>query len=449
MSMFERFKADLTGDAVFNRVLKNMSWLFSAHIMIAALGLISLAVTARALGPAGLGILAIVESYVRIVDRLLRLEPWQAVIKYGVDALEREEKGRFHRLIKLSILIDLAGGFLAGSVAIALAWFIAPRLGLPDDGFKYICLVALALFLSLRPTGIAVLRIYDRFDKLAKLDVFVAVLRLVLCVLAYWFDLGIWAFLAILLVQSLADGILAFVYALIELTKRGDHHIMRTRARDAISENLGFLRFLWNSNFNVILRQSSQRFDVIILAALVDPAAVGFFHVAKRTANAALRFGRPLRQAIYPEIARIWARGEVARFARVVTRTSTLVFLVAFVCFVPIALNLPAILATFLGEEFRDAASLVTVQALAVIVYLSGIILNPTLLSMGKDKELVRITIIATIAFFALFVPLVKTFGATGAAISHLLFNLIWMAGCLVFLWRESQRRRANKVSDV
>ena len=116
-NVINRLKHRLATEPVFRRLLRNISWLFSTHFLIGVIGMATLAFTARTIGASGLGILAIVEAYVRIVDRLLRLEPWQATIRYGVEALEIGDSPRFLRLVKLSIVIDLAGGLLAGSAA--------------------------------------------------------------------------------------------------------------------------------------------------------------------------------------------------------------------------------------------------------------------------------------------------------------------------------------------
>ena len=73
---------------VLRRILRNSSWVLAARTAGALLGLVSLALMARALGPAGLGLVAAAQAYTRIAGRLLRLEPWQSVIKFGAAALE-------------------------------------------------------------------------------------------------------------------------------------------------------------------------------------------------------------------------------------------------------------------------------------------------------------------------------------------------------------------------
>ena len=90
------------------RMSRNMSWTFAGQLFISLAAVATLFITARALGQASLGILALVESFVSIVDLILRIEPWQAVMRYAIQAQERRDEAAFARLIKLSLLIDAA-----------------------------------------------------------------------------------------------------------------------------------------------------------------------------------------------------------------------------------------------------------------------------------------------------------------------------------------------------
>ena len=378
-----------------------------------------------------MGILALVESFVRIVDLILRLEPWQAVIRYAIQAQHRGDTAAFLRLIKLSVLIDAAGGVLAGVVCMILAPFVAPLIGLPEGvGEEYIWVMALGLFFSFRPTAIAVLRIFDRFDRLAWVDMISALVRLLLTVVAWLAGLGIWAFLVILLVQSLLDGLLAFAVALHELRKRGHHGALTAQGLAALRENPGFLRFLWNSNFNVILRQSANRFDVLVLGAMMSPAAVGVYQLGKRVMNRLTKLAGPLRQTIYPELARLWDKGKIHQFNRLVLIFSASILLLQLVIAVPFMLNMERVIAVLFGPAFAGAGPVMNILLISAIIFASGVALNPALLAMGKDRMLVRVTMLSTLLFALSFLPFVHFWGVEGAAASNLIFNLTWTIGC-------------------
>ncbi|NVO56390.1 oligosaccharide flippase family protein [Rhodobacteraceae bacterium B1Z28] len=404
-----------------------------SQILIAVFGLATLIITARAVGPAAVGVLALVDAYVQVLDRLCRLEPWQAVIKYGSDALTEDDAQRFGHLVKLSVVIDIVGGLLAGTVAILLAPFLAPLIGLPEDnGSSYLVLVAIGLFLSLRPTGIAVLRIHDRFDLLAISDMVVAGLRLIGTIIVFLLDLGLWAFLALMLMHQVLTGLVAFFIALRELRRRGVKAFMPLKLRTALKQNPGFLRFLWNSNFNVVLRQSTQRLDVLVVGALLDVTSVGFYQVGKRIMTNIVRIGGPIRQVLYPEMTRLWSAREHGHFWKLVRYTSFLMFGFSLAISVPLAWKMPDLAVLLFGAEFEGAAPVMTILMFAAVIYLGGLSLNPTLLSMGLDRALVRTTMVATGVFAVSFVPLLFVLGIEGVALSHVIFNIVWTTGCIL-----------------
>ncbi|MBA4490855.1 oligosaccharide flippase family protein [Paracoccus sp. S1E-3] len=428
------------GRSLRSRLSRNLSWTFASQLFISIAAVVTLFITARALGPAGLGILALVESFVRIVDLILRLEPWQAVIRYAIQAQHRGDTAAFLRLIKLSVLIDAAGGVLAGVVCMILAPFVAPLIGLPEGrGEEYIWLMAAGLFFSFRPTAIAVLRIFDRFDRLAWVDIISALVRLLLTVVAWLAGLGIWAFLVILLVQSLMDGLLAFAVALQELRKRGHHGALAAQGLAALRENPGFLRFLWNSNFNVILRQSANRFDVLALGVMMSPAAVGIYQLGKRVMNRLTKLAGPLRQTVYPELARLWDKGKIHKFNRLVLIFSGSMLLLQLVIAVPFMLNMESVIALLFGPAFAGAGPVMNILLTSAIIFASGVVLNPALLAMGKDRMLVRVTMLSTLLFALSFVPFVHLWGVKGAAASNLIFNLSWTIGCML-AFRRTRR---------
>lgn len=421
--------------AVLRRLLRNLKWIFSSQIAVALLGLVFLPVAARALGAAGLGVMAIGEAYARIVSRFLHLEPWQAVIRYGSTALEEEDRERFRRLVGLSVLIDVVGGVLAAGAAIAFAPIIAGWLGLDQDLAWVLPVASLGILVSLRPTGLALLRSFDRFDLLAKLDIFAASVRMVLGVIAWQLGFGLPGFVAIFVAVSLLDGVLAFAAGLREMSRNGYGRPM-LGIKQTLGENSGFLRFVWNSNLSVILRQTTQRLDVIILGVLISPTMVGYYHIAKRCGEAALRLGRPLSQAIYPEFTRFAARNEFDRLQKMLTGLSAGFWGVIALVLIPVILMLEPIVTAIFGVDYAPAVPVVRVQAIAVGIYLGGILLNPALLSLGQDRALVRIGLLNTILFLILIAPMVSVLGVVGAAVAHMLCNSVWLGLCVLHLRR-------------
>ena len=404
-------------------------------MLVALIGLLSLAVMARALGPAGLGVIALIEAYVRSVDRIFRFEPWQAVVRYGAAALEGSREDDFRRLIKFSTLFDLFGASLAALVAVIGVRYAASWLELDQEQTRMAMWFSATLILALSSTPTAVLRLFDKFKLISTLLVSLAIARLILVVFAWQFGGDLWSFIIILMLYQAAEQLTLLGFAWSELRRRRYDDVWRLPLRGLMAEHPGLLRFLWNSNISVIARTSTLRFDTLILGTLLDPAAAGLYQLAKRTGIAALRLGRPIQQAVYPDVARLWTRGDVLQFRRIVLRINGVMGALGILVLIVMTYHMDFLVRLAFGEAFATTAPLVTVQLLAVTILLAGSTLNPALLSMGADRNLIRITLIATLIFFLVFVPLVHLFGSLGASMSHVAFNLTWLVGCLaVFL---------------
>ena len=430
---------------LLRRLGRNLAWIFTSQAGISVLGLVSLGLTARSLGPAALGYLAMIEAYTRLLSRLLHIEPWQATVFYGTQALEQGDSRRFGRLMTLSLWADLAGGLLAGGTAILLAAVAARWMGMPaEHGALMLALSSAALILAPRPTGIAALRIYDRFNVLAMTDAATALLRMVLIVMAWLAGAGLWTFVLILAMVMLADGLLPMAMALREMRRHG-HRLERARVRDALAENPGFLHLLWNSNANVILRQMTQRLDIILLSPMLPAAAIGFYQLARRIGEAALRLGRPFSQVVYPELTRMVARNQLRKLSRFVLSVTAGLVALELVVMSAVILNLPTILVTVFGPGFAAAVPVVTVQAIAVSLYLAGMMFAPTMLAIGLSRDLSRVTLLTTITFFVILLPMTKALGIEGAAGTHLVTNAIWLTLCFWLIWRRLTHLRARE----
>jgi len=88
---------------------------------------ITLALLAHHLGPAELGVVALIRTVVTIVDQYANCNTWQAVVKYGADAMAVDQPRDVERVIKLAVVIDVATAVLA-AIVIAVLAFVVPTL---------------------------------------------------------------------------------------------------------------------------------------------------------------------------------------------------------------------------------------------------------------------------------------------------------------------------------
>lgn len=442
MSAAEQSPPVIKGRSLRNRLLRNFAWVGSSQAVIAVLGLLSLALTARTLGPAGLGILAVIEAYTRLIGRLAHPEPWQALIQYGTRAQEQDDRQAFGRLGWLSLMVDVTGGLLAAGLAIALAGWASGWMRAAEGHAALLMIGGVALAFSPRPTAMGLLRIYDRFDILARLDMVIALIRLVLTALAWALGLGLWAFVGLFVLWTIADGLLPMFFALREMRRNGDR-LISAAPRQVLAENPGLLRLFVNSNVSVTLRQLRQRLDVLLLSAVLPAAALGLYQLARRIGEAALRLGRPVGQIIYPEFSRMAAQGNYRALRRLLLIATGALTGVLALLLLPAVLAMPALLPLIFGPDFAAAVPSVNIMAAAVALYIAGMTCAPALMSLSRDTAMMVITAVTTAIFLLGLIPAARAWGAEGAAAMHLITNAIWLIACL---WVALSASRSDPV---
>ena len=436
------------GDELLRRLVRNAGYLVSGNVVAAGLGLVALALTARALGPELLGLLALIEAYAALVDRLLRLEPWQALIKYGADALERDRHGDFRNLLKFGVLIDVCGAALSAGAAAGAVLVVGPWLGWSDDTVTMAGVYSLILVCHVSATPIAVLRLFDRFAVFAGLEIATAAARVVVCAVAFAAGAGLWTFVLLAMAMHLVrHGTLAIV-AWRELGRRGHGDFLAGRARGIGRGFPGIWSFILSLKASVMIRRSTGDLDILLVGAFLDSGAVGLYHVAKRFGDATLKVGVPIQQAVFPDTARLWARREIRRLRQGVFQVDLLTGGLAACVLAGVALNTDLVLRLTVGAAYADAAILVILQLVATTTALFGTALRPVLLSMGLQILLLKIVIGSTLAFYATLAISLPMLGVVGASIAHIVQNGLWLLAARFFFVRRI-RHEARSVELV
>lgn len=439
----------LRRDDLFRRLARNVGYLLFGSLGASILGLGSLALTARTLGPTLLGVLVMIEAYTRIVDWVLRPESWQALIKYGTETLERREDEAFARLIKFGVLIDLGGAVLATVVAIGGIRFAGSWMGWDEQTVLMGSIYSLVLLANLRDTPTALLRLFDRFNVFAWRLIMAAALRLALVAVAFSAGMGLWAFIAIGMIVSVTESLLMIAAAWMEFRRRGFLEHPQTRPlRGVTSLFPGIWGFIWSNNLSLLMRKTTQEFDILLVGSLAGPAAAGLYHVAKRLGEMVMKIGRPLQQAVYPDAARLWAKGEITRFKRTIMTINLLSGGAAALVLLVLLFQKEPILRLIAGEVFVDAAMPLVVYMAAMSLMLCGIALRPALFSMGRQQALLGVVTISAIAFYLCLFATIPTFGALGASLAHLVFNAIWLTGALTLFFQGLAKSAGGPMAD-
>ncbi len=432
----------LPKDQLLKRLMRNVGIVVSGQAGASALALLSIALTARTLGAEALGILVMMEAYVRLIDQWIRPETWQVLIKYGADALSSNDSERFKQLIKFGFVVDLSGAL----AALLIAWFgihsAAHWLGwhpeTADLAFVY-CFILLGQITS---TPTAVLRLFNRFSVFAYAQIVAASIRLLMVVVAWWLDAGLDTFVVIAMITAVAQPAIMLTAATTELRKRGFSGFLTTPLAGVIRRYPRILAFIISTNLSLLLRKTVENTDVLIVGALLGPASSGGLHIVKRVSQSLIKLGGPVQQVLYPDITKLWAKNEMAKFRQALRWSNLAGGSLGLFMLVFIGLDPALVMYLLGGEEFTQWSTLLLWQILATTIFMFGLGLRPALYSMERDIALLRAVVLATIMFYVVFLGSIMWIGVSAASIGHCVFNAVWLVLAMSSVHRAISEKR-------
>jgi len=418
----------LVRDALLRRMVRNTSYLLTGTAGASFLSLVALALTARALGPELLGILALIQAYIGMVDRA-RIECWPALIKYGADALEEERHDDFKSLMKFGFLLDIGSALFATMVAVAGVFVAGAWFDWAPETVQMAGLFSLSIVFRTSSMPQAVLRLFNRFGLDAVQDVATNAVRVVLVAIAYAAGAGLWTFLLITMSAQILNSVVLTIVGWTVLRRQGYRGVMTSSCKGIRQRCPGIWSFIWSINASNIARRSTRELDILLVGGVLDPAAASLYYIAKKLGEILILAATPIQQAIYPELARLWARAEAVRFRRVVTQIDLGSGGLGVAFLAVVAFNAELLITLTMGAQFAAAAGPLVLQTLGVVVFLFGTALRPALFSMGMQVRLLQIVTVSTVCFYITLLIAVPSFGIYGAPMAHIVYNLVWLVG--------------------
>jgi O-antigen/teichoic acid export membrane protein len=159
--------------------------------------------------------------------------------------------------------------------------------------------------------------------------------------------------------------------------------------------------------------------------------------------------GVQVQAVLYPDVARLWAKGAVEDFKRAVQQVEFLLGAVGLLLIGFFWLAAEPVLHLIAGPEFVAAAPLLLFQSIAVAFSLAGIALRSALLVMGRHQLILYLMLAGTAAFYATALLLIPSIGAMGANFAHIALSAILLLGMLVAFRRALRRGKQTHMTST
>ncbi|MCF6221522.1 MAG: hypothetical protein L3J65_10460 [Robiginitomaculum sp.] len=422
---------------VGRRVAANTGWMVGAKALAAIIGLGSLVLLTQNLPIASVGIILFLHAYMLFFAEVATFQSWQAVIRFGTHDVEQGDTNALGRLLRFCIALDFVGAmvaFILAIIGLIFLDFILPHLpsfqeknGLVDVsqltqlGMIY-CLVIL-VHQGGASTG--VFRLFDKFKPLALQVLVMPVFRLIGVIIAVMNGAGLYGFLAAWFVGSVLGYLSLPLLAIMELKSRNLMKTVFSEWPKLRTQRKGMWPFVWKANIDASLATGTTHLPLLLVMPIFGPAFVGAYKVAEEIARLLSEGVLLLDRVIYPEYARMMARGQSAHIWRIVIKAGAIMLGGGLVLSAVVALIGPSVIPIVFGVEYNDAVILSILLVLAAALMGVAAPLYPVFFAAGKPGRAIYARLAGLVLYVVLIFALSAWLGKTGPGWAAIGGNLL------------------------
>lgn len=419
-------------DGLLKKVLLNFRTVMSGQVAVTLMGFAALTLNTRALDMAGLGVLFLIQATCELTSKVLAFQNWQTMIKFGAEAVQARDAARLRAAWRMGFWLDTLAAVVAAVVAAGLFLAAPALIGLDPETGRLGLIYAATLLLSGSGASIGALRLLDRFGQVVAINVAGAAVLLVNAGVLWAADAPLRLYLISIPAITAAMS-LALIVAGYARTRQAARALDTDAAASATLEaraldRRGYFRFAMGVSATGTLNAMRQRAELLVVGAILGPAAAGLYGVAYRVAATLARFADSGRQAVYPVLGQLVADGAFRKAAMLSLRLCRLGLLVGIPAVIALAVFGADMLRLVFGEDFVAAAPNLLMLGIGTAIYVVIFPLGPLIqIAIGSGRFLI-LNLIAFAGFLVFGALGPWLYGQPGAGAGAMAFGLILAA---------------------
>lgn len=347
---------------ILRRIVANSSYLVSATVFSAAMGMVQNIFMFRILGPAGTGLVSALEGFTNVINRLTSFRIHELVVRYVRLYEEKGEHDKAAAVFKLAALFESVGSI----TAFALIAFLAP-LGVRffSDAANterwFILFGSLVLFNLVFESTDGLLQVFNRFRAKAIIDSAQSIVRVSLTVVVFFTGGGLFEFilaeLAGRLIRAVAIGGLAFWTA----AKRWGAKWWLTPFSVLQEDRRSLFTFAFSTNLSATISLVAKDSESLWVNGFLGNTVGGFYKLALSLIGLLQIPVSPLPATTYPELSRSVAQEDWGSVRHVLRRGSMLAALYSVPITIILILFGRPVISLYASPEFLPAYGLLVI----------------------------------------------------------------------------------------
>ena len=432
---------------LFQRVIRNTGYLFSAQTIAAGLSMGQGIMTARLLGVEGAGLVGIITQFSSNINQLTSFRMGELVVSYVGEFSAKGERTEAAAVFKAAALTEMAGSVFAFGLIVLLAPLGARVFAHRPELAGIFALYGLSVLGNLTSeSATGLLQFFDRFRMLAVIAVGQSLLTILLIARAYLAGGTLEAVVLAYLAGKVVWGASVSILALVEARRqwgsgwwRASMLSLRNRWRD-------LMRFGISTNLSGTLKLITRDSEMLWLGALSTPLQVGYYKIAKAIINILMMPVTPLISTTYREIAREIANRQwenvryLLRSGTLLAAAWTLPASVGLILFGPWVIGL-------YGQEFLPTSYICLLILLVGVIVVNVFYWNQlALLPLGFPDVPTKVQFFGAVLKVTGTIILVPYLGAYGMA---MLLSGFLFGTTVVLVWRSVVEIKRAELSVI
>ncbi|RJQ60602.1 MAG: hypothetical protein C4517_10080 [Stygiobacter sp.] len=388
-------------------------------------GILQISIISRLIGPEGVGVLGLFMASAALIYGLLPGQSSETVLTFvpKYDSLEKGKKSK--EIIIFAFSLDIFSSLVSYIIIVLISPILLKTFSI-NAAYQNIFLIysTVIIFISPIVSGGALLRLRNLYKTQLYISLAVSAFKilfsLIIWILRFSFDMIILSYVII----SLLEGILTLYYSIKNYEIIGNSIFKSVKN---VCNDKEIISFQFQGYLRSVIKSLSRYLDTLIMGYFSNSLVqVGYYRISKQILNyVQLPFGS-LMNVLYPEYSKLWYAKKIPELKQIIKKIMMILGGICFLIFIIFfAFNKNIILILF-GNQFIDSSKVLLIM---VIVGILNIIMIPwvsvPVISGNARAPLIAVAIALIFQIIAI-ITLVPTLQAIGAALSNLIYMLIW-----------------------
>ncbi|WP_144797958.1 lipopolysaccharide biosynthesis protein [Halorubrum depositum] len=387
------------GGGTAERTVKSAAWLMSQNVVGRALQLGLLAVLARLVGPAELGLVGIA---------MLTLSATQNFTTIGLNkALIQKAEENVDSHLNTTWMLEIGRGILIAAILFAIAPFVGGWFFEEPRAVRLIQAIGLSpLLLGFRNPGIVYFQKNLDFHKQFAYKIGGDTAQFVAGVGYALIEPTAWAFVVGFLAADVTKLVVSYAMH--------DYRPFPSFDLDVAKELVDYGKWLTGSSILYFLYSQG---DDAFVGWLLTPTALAYYQYTYRFSNApATELSQVLTSVMFPAYSKLQSDAEELRSA--FSKTLRFTALVSFPAAIGIAAIAPDFVMTVFGEDWMPAVPAMQVLAFYGLMRALAKTVGPVWHALGRPDLITKLSALR-VALIAVFIyPMTNAFGIVGTALT-------------------------------